>query len=428
MKVLVVGSGAREHALVNAIAASPLVKEVLALPGNPGIGVLARLLPGSISVEEILGAAKRESVDLVVIGPEGPLMAGVVDALTDAGILAFGPTKRAALLEGSKSFAKAMMDRSGVRTPLWTSCGDFTPPERWRVDAAKQWVQEYPEEGIVIKADGLAAGKGVVVANTKEDALKAVEDLMSKFGQILIEEKVSGRELSFHAICDGERFIPLPPAQDYKTLLSHGKGPNTGGMGACSPPLFGNQALFEEIGRDVIQPILDAMRADSRPFRGILFAGLMIEAQHGHYGVWTLEFNVRFGDPEATVILPRLAVDIVPYLVAAAKGDLRGLPPISVVPGRKAVSVVIAAPGYPGNPQTGTPITGICYALEFPRVSVLHAGTAMSPSGDLVSAGGRVLCVTTTGGPMTYIRDRCYQAIAEIKLDGCQYRTDIGLR
>lgn len=420
LRVLVVGGGAREHALVRAIARSPLVAETLALPGNAGIERDARCLPGRADdVAAIVTTAKREAVDLVVVGPEAPLVAGLVDALADAGIRAFGPSRRAAELEGSKAFCKDFMKRHGIPTSAYEVFDD--------ADAAEAHVRR-ANRPLVVKADGLAAGKGVVVASSVDEAIEAIDAMMRKrvFGaagaRVVIEERVTGQEVSFHAICDGERFVPLAAAQDHKRIFDGDRGPNTGGMGAYSPPPVVTPAMHARIVDEVIARAVAGARAEGRPFRGALFAGLMI---HGDT-LNVLEFNVRFGDPETAVLLARLDADLVPYLDGAARGNLGALadssPPVVADP---ALAVVIAAHGYPGTPRTGDPIRGLAEAEQVESVSVLHAGTAKK-DGTVVSSGGRVLCVTARGADIDEAADRAYRAVDRIELDGGQHRRDIG--
>jgi phosphoribosylamine--glycine ligase len=420
LRVLVVGGGAREHALVRAIARSPMVSETLALPGNAGIEREARCLPGRADdVANVVATARRENVDLVVVGPEAPLVAGLVDALAEVGIRAFGPSRAAAELEGSKAFCKDFMKRHGIPTAAYEVFAD--------ADAAEAHVRA-ANRPLVVKADGLAAGKGVVVASSVDEAVEAVDAMMRKraFGdagnRIVIEELVRGEEVSFHAICDGTRFVPLAAAQDHKRIFEDDRGPNTGGMGAYSPPPVVSAAMHDRIVAEVFEKTVRGLAEEGRPFRGALFAGLMIDADT----INVLEFNVRFGDPETAVLLARLDADVVPYLDGAARGDLGALaaaaPPVVADP---AIAVVIAAHGYPGTPRMGDEITGIAAAEEVESVSVLHAGTA-NKGGSVVSSGGRVLCVTACGPDIDIAADRVYRAVDRIALAGGQHRRDIG--
>ena len=420
LRVLVVGGGAREHALVRAIARSPLVAETLALPGNAGIASDARCIPGKADdIAGVVEAAERESVDLVVVGPEAPLVAGLVDALEHVGIRAFGPSQRAAELEGSKAFCKDFMKRNGIPTAAYRVFDD--------ADEAEAHVRA-TNRPLVVKADGLAAGKGVVVASSVDEAVDAIDAMMRKkvFGdagaRVVIEERVTGQEVSFHAICDGTRFVPLAAAQDHKRIFDDDRGPNTGGLGAYSPPPVVTESLRARIVDDVIARTVAGLAAEGRAFRGALFAGLMIDGDT----INVLEFNVRFGDPETAVLLARLDVDLVPYLDGAARGDLGALaaasPPVVSDP---AIAVVIAAAGYPGTPRTGDAIEGLAAAEEVEAVSVLHAGTAQR-DGSVVSSGGRVLCVTARGPDIDEAADRAYRAVDRIVLAGSQHRRDIG--
>lgn len=420
LRVLVVGGGAREHALVKAIARSPKVAETLALPGNAGIARDARCLPGKADdVPHVVATARLERIDLVVVGPEAPLCAGLVDALAEAGIRAFGPSRAAAEVEGSKAFTKQFMKRHGIPTSAFEVFDD--------ADAAERHVRAAGRP-LVVKADGLAAGKGVVVASDVEEACRAIDEMMRKrvFGdagaRVVIEERVSGQEVSFHAICDGHRFVPLAAAQDHKRIFDGDRGPNTGGMGAYSPPPIVTAELHARIVNEVIAPAVAGLEAEGRPFCGALFAGLMI-APDGTMSV--LEFNVRFGDPETAVLMARLDADVLPYLDGAARGDLGDLalapPPVVEEP---ALAVVIAAAGYPGTPRTGDPITGLDAAEGVETVSVLHAGTALR-DGTLVSNGGRVLCVTARGRDVDQAAERAYRGVDAIHLAGSQHRRDI---
>jgi phosphoribosylamine--glycine ligase len=420
MRILVVGGGAREHALVRSIARSAGATAVMALPGNAGIAREARCLPGKADdVAAVVAAARAERIDLVVVGPEAPLCAGLVDALEAAGIRAFGPSRAAAELEGSKSFSKEFMKRHGIPTSAFAVFDD--------ADAAERHVRGL-QQPPVIKADGLAAGKGVVVAGDMAEALAAIDEMMRKrvYGaagaRVVVEERVRGQEVSFHAICDGTRFVPLAAAQDHKRIFDGDKGPNTGGMGAYSPPPIVTPAMHARIVAEVIAPAVRGLAKNGRPFRGALFAGLMIDGDH----LSVLEFNVRFGDPETAVLLARLDADLLPYLDGAARGDLGALadapPPVVAEP---AIGVVMAAAGYPASPKTGDPIEGLDAASALPGVAVLHAGTA-SRDGRVVTSGGRVLCVTARGNDLDQAAERAYQAVDLIRFAGAQHRRDIG--
>lgn len=416
MKVLVVGSGAREHALVLKIAASPLVDEVLAAPGNAGIAEIARTFESvpAESVGRVVELAVREAVDLVVVGPEAPLVLGLVDALAEHDILAFGPSAAAAKLEGSKVFSKELMAEAKVPTAafrVFTDDGE-----------AKAYVREVGAP-IVVKADGLAAGKGVVVAATVDEALDAIEAMMVQrvYGHagatVVIESCMKGPEISFHVLCDGERFVPLAAAQDHKRLSDGDRGPNTGGMGAYSPPPIFDAAMQASVLAQVVEPTLRVMRERGTPFRGVLFVGLMIVDGAPQ----VLEYNVRFGDPETEVLMARLGSDVVPLLLGCARGELGALTPAWGA--GAAMAVVLAAAGYPNAPRKGDRITGLEAAAA--HAQILHAGTKRI-DGQLVASGGRVLAVTATGDDVEMAAQRAYAGIEQIQLEGAQYRRDIG--
>ncbi len=415
MKVLVVGSGAREHALVQKISASPLVTEVLAAPGNAGIAEIARTFEDvpAESVGRVVELAVREAVDLVVIGPEAPLVMGLVDALEERDILAFGPGAAAARLEGSKVFAKELMAEAQVPTAGFRVFSDD--------GEAKAYVREVGAP-IVVKADGLAAGKGVVVASSVDEALEAIEAMMVQriYGHagttVVIEQCMKGPEISFHVLSDGEGYVPLAAAQDHKRLSDGDRGPNTGGMGAYSPPPIFDAAMEKTVLSQVVEPTLRVMRERGTPFRGVLFVGLMIVDGAPQ----VLEYNVRFGDPETEVLMARLGSDVVPLLLGCAKGDLGQLSPEWGA--GAAMAVVLAAAGYPSTPRKGDPIE-LGAAAE--HASILHAGTKRI-DGQLVASGGRVLAVTATGEDVEQAAQHAYRAIGEIQLEGSQYRRDIG--
>jgi phosphoribosylamine--glycine ligase len=415
MKVLVVGGGAREHALVRKVKASPLVREVICAPGNAGIALDARVVDvGAEDLSKLCALAVDERVDLVVVGPDAPVVMGLVDALAEHGVLAFGPMRAAARLEGSKSFAKEIMREAGVPTADARAFTDAAEAEAYVRACARP---------LVVKADGLCAGKGVVVAADEAEAVRAIRSMLvdRSFGDagatILIEDTLRGPEISFHAICDGERFVPLAAAQDHKRLLDGDRGPNTGGMGAYSPPPI-DAALEARIEREVIAPVLRVMKARGTPFRGVLFAGLMIVD-----GVpMALEFNARFGDPETEVLLTRMEDDLVPYLVGAAKGALPSTQPRF---GPAAMTVVLASAGYPASPRKGDRIDGLDVATSMRDVTVFHAGTKRS--GDaFVTNGGRVLAVTARGESIDAAAARAYAACDAITFEGKQLRRDIG--
>jgi phosphoribosylamine--glycine ligase len=414
---MVLGGGGREHAIVRALARSAHAPELLCAPGNAGIGADAECLPALAAddVGAIVAVARERSVDLVVVGPEAALVAGVVDALEDAGVPAFGPSAAAAELEGSKAFAKELMREAGVPTASHLLL-------RSREQAAEQLAcASYPA---VLKADGLAAGKGVIVCANEAEAREAADVFFNerRFGEttVVLEEFLEGEELSLLALCDGENVVPLAPAQDYKRIFDGDEGPNTGGMGSYSPvPGFGPAAV-EEIVEAVHRPILAAMARRGHPFHGVLYAGLMI----GAGGTKVLEFNVRFGDPETQAVLPRLRSDLVELCLAAREpGGLAGLE--AEFADEWAVTLVLASAGYPESSSKGDAISGLAAAAELAEVT--HAGTA-GRDGEIVTAGGRVLNLTALGATPAEARDRAYDAAKQIDFDGMQMRSDIAAR
>ncbi|RUM42626.1 MAG: phosphoribosylamine--glycine ligase [Desulfurobacterium sp.] len=418
MKVLVVGSGGREHALAWKLAQSPLVKKVFGTPGNPGIAKVGECVNIPVTdVKAIADFAEREKIDLTVVGPEAPLVAGIVDEFEKRGLRIFGPTKAAAQLEGSKAFAKEMMEKWGVPTADFRV---FDNPEE-----AKAYIREKGAP-IVVKADGLAAGKGVTVAKTVEEALQAVDKIMVEkiFGEagnkVVIEDCLVGEEASYLVVTDGERFIPLATSQDHKQVFDGDRGPNTGGMGAYSPAPVLSPKMEEEVQEKVIKPILKGMKEEGHPFKGILYAGLMITEE----GPKVLEFNVRFGDPEAQVILRRLSTDLTEVFNSVIDGKL--LDELSWIP-ETAICVVLASKGYPGKYEKGKEITGIEEAEKLDNVVIFHAGTAVK-EGKLVTNGGRVLNVTALGKDISEARENVYRAIEKVHFDGMHFRKDIGLK
>jgi phosphoribosylamine---glycine ligase len=415
MNVLILGSGAREHALAWACAKSPMTRSLLVAPGNPGCASIARTVPMRLEDHAgIVAFCRTESIDLVVIGPEGPLVSGLADDLMAADVLCFGPTREAAKLEGSKGYAKDFCCEFGIPTGAYRRFNDQ--------NEAKAYLRRLGAP-VVVKADGLAAGKGVIVAKTLEEAETAVDSLLSGSlgAAIVIEEFLNGEEVSFFALCDGRTALPFASAQDHKRVGDGDTGPNTGGMGAYSPPPVMTPELSQKIMREVVGPTLRGMNERGSPFRGVLFAGLMIEEQ----GPKVIEFNVRFGDPEAEVILPRLEDDLLPLLVACANGTLRSDAPR--FSSDVALSVVMAARGYPGEPVLGSRISGIEDAEASPGVVVFHGGTR-EVDGALFANGGRVLAITALGGNVAEAHSRAYAAVDRLKWPEGFCRRDIGWR
>jgi len=417
-RVLLVGSGAREHALARAIAAAGA--DVWIAPGNAGtLGVGRNVAVRSDDVDGLVALAQRERVDLVVVGPELPLTLGLVDALAAKGVLAFGPTRAAAQLEGSKAFMKRFLKRHGIPT---------APFEVFEDPAAAEGYVRARGCPLVVKADGLAAGKGVVVASSTDEALEAIRRIMRErmFGEagatVVIEDVLPGEEVSFHVVADGSRFVALAPAQDHKRVADGDRGPNTGGMGAYAPAPLVTPELHARIVDTLLAPTLEGLAREGCAFRGALFAGLMIEGQEPR----VLEFNVRFGDPEATVLVPLYAGNWLALLEGAARGELPVAARAEAASGA-ALAVVMAAEGYPSSPRTGDAIEGLDAALE-PGAFVFHAGTALGEGGAVVTAGGRVL---TVGGHATTLEDAAriaYRATSGIHFRGEHHRSDIGHR
>jgi phosphoribosylamine--glycine ligase len=420
-RVLVVGKGGREHALVWKLAQSPRVERVYCAPGNAGTardGVNVPIEPDQF--ERLIQFAKKEQISLTVIGPEDVLAAGIVDEFERAGLRVFGPTKAAAQLEASKVFAKRLMRHADVPTAEFR---EFDHP-----DAARYYI-ETRHEPLVIKADGLAAGKGVIVCNTKEEALEAVERIMvrEEFGplagrQIVIEKRLDGPELSLFALVAGRTIVPLPASQDHKRLLDGDQGPNTGGMGAYNPAPLGTPQLYRQIEAKVLVPIVHAMKRRLTPFRGLLFTGLMLSRS----GPRVLEFNCRFGDPETQALLPRLKSDLYGLLDAVVSDRLAEYVqahPLEWDP-RPAVCVVAASKGYPAQPETGRLITGLEEVARLPDVMVFHAGTRLEDDRVLTN-GGRVLGVTALGETLEQARQNAYAALTRVSFPGMHYRHDI---
>ena len=420
MKILVVGSGGREHALCLAIRRSPLCTALLCAPGNAGIaGVADCRAVSAEDVEGLVALAQTERIDLVVVGPEAPLVAGLVDRLEAMGIKAFGPRAAAARLEGSKAFMKGVCDKAGVPTAAW---GRFAEAE-----AARQFIRDRGAP-IVVKADGLAAGKGVVVAATVEEALAAVDQIMGAriFGAageiVVVEEFLAGEEASFFALCDGTDTVSLGAAQDHKRVGDGDTGPNTGGMGAYAPAPIVTPAIEAQVMERIVRPTLATLAAAGTQFRGILFAGLMIERGEAKL----LEFNVRFGDPECEALMARLDSDLVALLLAACEGRL-GNQRVAWKPD-PAIAVVMATRGYPGAYGKGSAIKGLDAAAAIPSVTVLHAATGKNASGQFTAQGGRVLDIVATGQTLAEARERAYRAIDRIDWPEGFCRRDIGGR
>lgn len=417
MKVLVIGGGGREHALVWKISQSPLVEKIFCAPGNAGIAELAQCVDLKVDdIDGLLAFAQKEQVGLTVVGPELPLTLGLVDRFRDVGLTVFGADKKAAQIEGSKSFSKDLMAKYGVPTAAY---GTFTD-----VEQAKDFIRQQGAP-IVVKADGLAAGKGVIVAQTEAEAIAAVEDILcdGAFGaagsRVVIEEFLEGEEASFLAFTDGENIVSLASSQDHKPALDGDAGPNTGGMGAYSPAPVVTDAIHRQIIEKVLKPTIAGMAAEGCHYSSILYAGLMIK--DGELKV--LEFNARFGDPETQPLLARLKSDIVPVLLACAKGDLSGIE--LEWHDKAAVCVVMAAGGYPGAYEKNIPIDGLADAAAIEDLTVFHAGTT-EKDGRVVTAGGRVLGVTGLGNTVAEAIDKAYQGVKAISWPEVHYRTDIG--
>ena len=421
MRVLVVGAGGREHALAWRLGQEPGVSALFCAPGNVGIAAVARLVAvDPADPDALLALIERESIDLTVVGPELPLDRGVVDRVRAAGRRIFGPPRAAAQLECSKVFAKGFMARHAIPTARYRVC-DSSAEARAAIASGEFG---FP---VVLKADGLAAGKGVVVAADAAEADAAIGAAMDerRFGaagsRLVVEECLVGPEVSFFALCDGTRAIPIASAQDHKRIFDNDEGPNTGGMGAFSPSPLLDAAMQARVMREIVDPVLSGMRAEGTDYRGFLYAGLMMTAA----GPKVIEYNVRFGDPEAQAVMPLVDGQLLPLLAAAADGDLgdRRVSRKNAV----SVAVVLASAGYPGPVSSGVPIAGLYPASQMPGVTIFHSGTALADR-RIVTAGGRVLTVVGTGSDYQDAIDRAYQGVSAIQFEGMQYRRDIGAK
>lgn len=415
MKVLLIGSGGREHAVAWKIHQSPLLSKLYAAPGNAGMAELAECVPiGAEAIDALLQLAHEKEIDLTVVGPEAPLAAGIVDRFQQEGLKIFGPSKAAAEIEGSKIFAKEVMVRAGVPTAEFKIFDKAADAKHYLIES---------EPPFVIKADGLAAGKGVEVVASCEDAVEVItkfmegETLGAAGKRVLVEERLEGEEVSVLVLTDGENIVPLASAQDHKRVFDLDRGPNTGGMGAYSPCPFLSNEDFHRVLEKTVRPILSTLAKEGRPYRGVLYAGLMLTKN----GPYVLEYNCRFGDPETQAILPRLKSDLLPYFLEIAEGRLSAGP--LEWDERYSLNVVLASGGYPGRYEKGLVITGLDKTTE--GIFVFHAGTARNEKDELVTAGGRVLSVTGLGENLKAARDQAYQAVYQIRFDGVHFRKDI---
>jgi phosphoribosylamine--glycine ligase len=417
-RILVIGSGGREHALVWKLAQSLQVDKIYAAPGNPGIAEKAECIDiAADNIEKLLWFAQDKGIDLTVVGPEAPLMAGIVDQFKEAGLKIFGPTAAAARLEGSKVFTKELLHKHGIPTAHFNVFND--------IEKARSYIRTFTDKGkpVVIKADGLAAGKGVVIALNLQEAYQALDNIMLKHSlgeagdQVVIEEYLLGEEVSFFVICDGRDYITLISAQDHKQLFDNDQGPNTGGMGAyVNPPIY-TPELCQEVEKCIIKPVLQAMAAEGCPYQGVLYAGLMITGD----GPKVLEFNARFGDPETQVIVPMIKGDLIPLLEAAVEGRLANYQ-VEIESG-SCVGVVLASAGYPGSYEKGKQIIGLDKLK--PETLIFHAGTAVR-DGRVYSNGGRVLAVVCRGADIKEVIEKVYPEVEKISFEGMHYRRDIG--
>lgn len=415
MKILVVGSGAREHTLVWKLAQSPKVKEMYAAPGNAGMAQIAETVDiKAEDVEGLMKFAQDNRIDLTVVGPEQPLANGIVDLFLKNGLAIFGPNQKAAEIESSKVFTAELMEKHGIPCPRSAAFADF--------EKAKEYLEQQ-NPPYVIKADGLAAGKGVIISESLEEASKTLEEMMQgkSFGKsgerVVIQEHLEGREMSFFVFTDGKTVMPTIPACDYKRIFDGNKGPNTGGMGSYSPPEFYNHVLGDIIMKTIMEPVILALADEGRPYKGALYGGLMIINKVPK----VMEFNARLGDPEAQVTLPRLKTDLVEIMLAAVENRLDKIK--VEFDNNACVGVVMASGGYPGSYKTGFPISGLDDLDK--DIIVFHAGTRISPEGEMLTSGGRVLTVVATGKNLAEARKKVYNNINRISFEGCYYRKDI---
>lgn len=420
MRVLVVGGGGREHALCWKIAQSPRVSELYCAPGNGGIAKVAKIVDiGTEDVEGLLRFAKDNKIDVTVVGPEVPLVLGIVDLFEEEGLKAFGPSRKAAEIEGSKAFAKDFMKRHGIPT---ASFKVFKEPEE-----AKSWIRTQ-KKPLVVKASGLAAGKGSIVCEGEEEALQAIDLIMVKkaFGQagneVVVEERLYGQEVSFLCFCDGENLLPLSTSQDHKPLLDGDKGPNTGGMGAYSPVPFFDHNLERKVLERILWPTVKGLKEEGRPYKGVLYAGLMVDEKGEP---WVLEFNCRFGDPETQPLMVRMKGDLIEVILACIEGRLREVS-IDWDP-RPSVCVVMAQQGYPGPYEKGKEIKGLQDVEAMEDVWIFHAGTVLK-EGKFYTSGGRILGVTALGRTYAEAIERAYIACSKVRWEGAYYRRDIGFK
>jgi phosphoribosylamine--glycine ligase len=419
MKVLIFGAGGREHALAWAVKKSERVTELVCAPGNGGMAQMARCVPVNVNdLDAMVALVMAEEPGLTIVGPEVPLSLGIVDVLTERGFRAIGPTKGAAMLEASKGFAKRFLQRHQIPTAAYALCTN--------VEEARAEVENF-HAPMVVKADGLAAGKGVLICQTRDEALHAVEGLFSgellgeRAAQVVIEEFLEGEEISFLCLCDGKHVVPLVPAQDHKRIGEGDTGPNTGGMGVYSTDALLDEPMKEWILRHIAEPAVRGMADEDTPFKGVLYCGLMMTAK----GPQVLEFNVRFGDPETQAILLRLESDLVQALEACVDGRLCDTE-LKWTPGASAC-VIASSAGYPGKYATGFPISDLEAAGRVPGVVVFHSGTALK-DGQIVTSGGRVLAVSAVGETLEQALERAYQAMGEVRFEGMYFRRDIGHR